>query len=392
MIHRMILGELVKVFLLALIALTGLLLLAGIFAEASRNGLSPTQILAIIPFLIPSTLPYTLPTTTLFATCVVYGRLAHDNEILAIKAAGINVLRVVWPGILLGIVISATTIFLYYRPIPRTHFLLRIRFLADVEEFLYSMIKKEGRLVHTKLTYEIYVKRVQGRKLLDAQFMRRAPSGKTYDIIARAKEATLKVDKEHMQIVVQMRSCRLLSGNDDPAYFERKDWPVDLPADLVTPEKTRTNDMTWQEMIERRENIRDTIEKLDSDIAQHTAALDSEHDFRQHIKDTKNHKRQKEQELRDIRAEMNMRPALALGCLCFVLVGCPVGIWFSRSDYLSAFITCFLPIVLIYYPLMLCGINLGRAGGLLPPELAIWFADGLMGLTSIPLYFRLLKH
>ena len=57
-----------------------------------------------------------------------------------------------------------------------------------------------------------------------------------------------------------------------------------------------------------------------------------------------------------------MRPALSLGCLFFILVGCPVGIWFSRSDYLSAFITCFLPIVFVYYPLMLCGTGMAKEG------------------------------
>ena len=31
--------------------------------------------------------------------------------------------------------------------------------------------------------------------------------------------------------------------------------------------------------------------------------------------------------------ELQMRPALSVGCFCFILVGCPVGIWFSRSDY-----------------------------------------------------------
>src|SRR5437868_9500551 len=134
----MILGELLKVFLLSVTALTGLLLLAGIFQEASKNGLSPTQILAIIPLLVPSMLPYTLPATTLFATCVVYGRLAHDNEILAIKAAGINILRVVWPGVLLGLVMSATTMGLYYQLIPYTHHLLRARVMNDVEEYFYD--------------------------------------------------------------------------------------------------------------------------------------------------------------------------------------------------------------------------------------------------------------
>src|SRR6266436_1669408 len=102
-LFRMILWDLVKVFLIALVTITGILLLAGIIAEASQQGLSPSQILAAIPLLIPSTLPYTIPATTLFATCVVYGRMSADNEILAIKAAGINILRVVAPAVLLGV-------------------------------------------------------------------------------------------------------------------------------------------------------------------------------------------------------------------------------------------------------------------------------------------------
>src|SRR5437868_37345 len=84
---------------------------------ATQHGLRPMQILAVMPLIIPSTLPYTLPATTLFATCVVYGRLAHDNEILAIKAAGINLLRVVWPAVLLGLVMSAATVALYWQVI-----------------------------------------------------------------------------------------------------------------------------------------------------------------------------------------------------------------------------------------------------------------------------------
>src|SRR5947209_4058722 len=83
-LFRMILWELAKVLVMALVCITGILLMAGIIAEASQQGLGPAQIFAAIPLLIPSTLPYTIPATTLFAACVVYGRLAADNEILAI--------------------------------------------------------------------------------------------------------------------------------------------------------------------------------------------------------------------------------------------------------------------------------------------------------------------
>src|SRR6266702_5891954 len=69
----------------------------------------------------------------------------------------------------------------------------------------------------------------------------------------------------------------------------------------------------------------------------------------------KNSVHEQDSRLRALDTELQMRPALAFGCFFFVLIGCPVGIWFSRSDYLSAFITCFIPIVIVYYPLVLCG-------------------------------------
>ena len=120
-LHRMIFWGLIKVFVMSLVGITGILLMAGIVAEASQDGLSPAQILAAIPLIIPSTLPYTVPATTLFACCVVYGRLAADNEILAIKSSGVNILHVVRPGLLLGLAASAGTLFLYWDVIPSTH-------------------------------------------------------------------------------------------------------------------------------------------------------------------------------------------------------------------------------------------------------------------------------
>ena len=59
---------------------------AGLIQQAAQMGLSLTQVIEAIPLFVPNTLPYTIPATTLFASCVVYGRLSHDNEVVAIKA------------------------------------------------------------------------------------------------------------------------------------------------------------------------------------------------------------------------------------------------------------------------------------------------------------------
>src|SRR5262245_22490587 len=115
LLFRMILWDLFKVFTMALITITGILLLAGIIAEATQQGLAPKQILSAIPLLIPSTLPYTIPATTLFAACLVYGRMSADHEIVAIKAAGGNVVSVLMPGVILGLAMACVTAGLYYQ-------------------------------------------------------------------------------------------------------------------------------------------------------------------------------------------------------------------------------------------------------------------------------------
>ena len=98
-----------------------------------------------------------------------------------------------------------------------------------------------------------------------------------------------------------------------------------------------------------------------------------------------------ESQLLALDVELQMRPALSLGCLCFILVGCPVGIWFSRSDYLSAFITCFLPIVFVYYPIILCGTGMAKEGKF-SPYLSVWLANGVLLLASLLLYRKLTRH
>jgi lipopolysaccharide export system permease protein len=394
-INRTIFLELLKVFTMALVGITGLLLLAGIVSEASKEGLAPAQILAIIPLIIPSTLPYTIPATTLFACCVIYGRLAADNEILAIKSAGVNVMRVVAPGLFLGLAMSAATYGVYYSLIPTTHFMMRSLFLNDVENLLYGVLEKEGSFKHPRLDYEIHVKKVEGRKLIEAQFNHRNPKGTGYDVIARAREAELLWDQNNKKIHVHMHFCTIWSEKNNIAYVDEKVWPVDLPKDIFeASKKFRPSDMNWKELLQAREAIQHKIEAREAEIATHVARLATTNppdDLPVHINNLRVDKKQRMQELRDVEVELHKRPSLALGCLCFVLVGCPVGIWFSRSDYLSAFVTCFLPIVLVYYPLLLCGLNLARSGKT-PLVVGMWGANLLVAVIALGLYRRLLKN
>ena len=254
-LHRTILWELVKMFLLSLVGIMSILILAGIVAEASQQGLKPSQILAAIPLLVPSFLPYTIPATTLFATCVVYGRLAHDNEILAIKAAGVNLLRVIWPAILLGMIMSAVTMGLYYRLIPYTHYLLRAAIMNDVEEYLYDMLKRDHCIRQPKLPYAMWVRQVQGTRLVDALF-KRLDAHQHYDVIAQAREAELRCDMANHQILVHMRQGEVLSENGlKRTYFKENTWPVPFPTDFGVEARPRARALSWEQLVNRCKDL-----------------------------------------------------------------------------------------------------------------------------------------
>src|SRR5439155_5152978 len=136
---------------------------------------------------------------------------------------------------------------------------------------------------------------------------------------------------------------------------------VALPHNLFKSDKFRARDLTWEELRQRRGELLQTRQGVKERITGIVARLREggpPGELPYHIQLLDDKSKQLRQFIRQIDVEMLMRPALSLGCLCFVLVGCPVGIWFSRGDFLSAFNTCFLPIVFVYYPLMLCGTNL----------------------------------
>jgi lipopolysaccharide export system permease protein len=256
------------------------------------------------------------------------------------------------------------------------------------------MLRKDGFIRHPRLNVEIHVQNVSGRTLQEAIFKRKSPDGNGFDVIAAAKEAELRVDTAHKQILVHMRQCNIVQKDGCIAYVDNKIWPVELPADFLgNPAKQRAMDMTWRELNEYFEKNERDRKELDVKLAEHLAKAGrnptaAENETQRGLETLRQHHIN---QMNSIRADWCMRPALALGCLCFALVGCPVGIWFSKSDYLSAFITCFLPIVIIYYPLMFCMYDMGRAGKM-PPYLVIFNADLLMLIAGGILFRRLARN
>ena len=264
----MILWELLKVFVMALLGITGILLMAGIVAEAAQEGLGPAQVLAAIPLLIPSTLPYTIPATTLFACCVTYGRLAADNEILAIKSSGVNILMVTRPGLLLGLAMTGVTMSLYWSVIPYSHRLLRQLVFDDAEEMLYSMLRKQHSINFASMPFAMWVEGVDGRKLINPVIKKRNAQGKT-EYTAVAKEAELHVDMRRRKIMIELTASTGTSpdGDTDVSLSTPRELEVDLPPTFGPDADRRARDMTWTEILEKRRRLEEADAAFKAKIA-----------------------------------------------------------------------------------------------------------------------------
>ncbi len=405
-LNRMIFAELVKVFLLSLGSLTGLFLLAGIIQQAIQLGLSPTQIAAAIPLFIPSTLPYTIPATTLFASCVVYGRLAHDNEVVAIKAAGVHLFNILRPAIMLGLVTTAITGGLYYATIPRTQQRLQEELLKDPEEALYSALRRERRLNHPHADFVMFVRDVQGRRLIDVVLKQRkhvknqdgADVLAGYDFVFRARTAQLHVDAAEGMFYIDADHFDMYNATTQGSSAQNSPVPQKLPENFSASDaKSRPMALTWDELKPRLQSL---LEQRERKMQERAAAGEAASqlppgELRKHAQAQDHHYHAQLENIvrqqRNIEAEFYMRPALAAGCFVFALIGCPVGIWATRSDYLSTFVICFLPTVMVYYPLLFAGSNLGKDGKI-PLGFGCWLADIAVGCCGLALTWRLLRR
>ncbi|MBP1733433.1 MAG: lptF [Deltaproteobacteria bacterium] len=104
-----LLGELSSLFFLALFVFTFILVVSrlGRIADLVINkGVELSDILLLVLYSFPAYLTFTFPMAFLLSTIVVLGRLSGENEILALKANGIDLRYLLVPFGALGLAIS----------------------------------------------------------------------------------------------------------------------------------------------------------------------------------------------------------------------------------------------------------------------------------------------
>jgi lipopolysaccharide export LptBFGC system permease protein LptF len=138
--------DLLRIFFMTSGALAGIMSFGGLLRPLTEHGLDAGQAAKMLSYFMPAMTTYSLPIAALFATTVVYGRLAADNELVACRAAGISFLSMLMPAAVLGLTVALTSLAFLCFIVPI--------FTLKVEQVIYSNL---GQLIANQIerTHEI---------------------------------------------------------------------------------------------------------------------------------------------------------------------------------------------------------------------------------------------
>ena len=378
LLQRAILYELLRVFGFLLGVLTVLLVFVGVLEQAAEKGLGPEQIAQILPYVVPSLMPFTIPATLLLSVCVVYGRMGGDQEVVAAKAAGAHVFNLLTPAFLLAAALAVTSFALTDRVIPWAMGNIQRIVTSAVEDLFLDYLRTSNHFTDPQKGLTIVARGVDGRTLIEPQF-RYAPPGRD-PVLLVARSADIRFDLDAGRVRVDLRHAQMTAG-DARADFDRleHDFPLDLGGGDDKPRHQTTEQLeAWLVEIAENAAARELhaarLAALDLTLGelplQFRTAPDPPAPERSKLWEDK------------IRTEIYSRPAMAASCLFFALIGGPFAIKMGRSSFLTTFLICFVPILVVYYPVTLGMLNLSKHGDA-DPRWAVWVGNALVGTWGL---------
>ncbi len=188
-----ILLECVTPFLLALSVLTCVFLLGNLIQLTHlviNKGVSVSIIAKVFILYVPVLLGYTLPIACLVAVILGFSRLSVENEILAIRANGIHLTKLLLPLFFVGLIFSLLSFILNDRVIPYAHFEQR-KMLKELGAKNPTALLEPGVFINSFEKQILFIHKIDGNKLSNVTIYQPQPDGKpTRTIIAERGEFT----------------------------------------------------------------------------------------------------------------------------------------------------------------------------------------------------------
>lgn len=342
-LYRYLSKEVFSPLILGLVTFTVVLLMGRMLKLADMvvsKGVPVGELLLLIAYLLPNFAMITIPMALLLAVLLAFSRLSADSEIVAIKASGISLYRLLPPVMLIAMVayVITTAISLYALPAGNMAFK---KMLYHVIEGRLNLNLKEQVFNSTIPGLVIYIDRNDEQKgTLSGIMIQDERDPKKVSTIF-ADSGTLDSDENSKQLRLHLADGSIHQAVADGKYrrldFKGYDLSVDLTKSIKDFKKNET-DMTLAEL---RANL-------------------AKGGFNKKL-------------MVDMGLEIHRRFALPFACVIFALVAMPLGIQNRRSGKAAGF-SCSIAAILVYYIVQSIGRTLGEKE-LFHPALAIWLPN-----------------
>ncbi len=219
----------------------------------------------LIGLLIPYVAAYALPLGMLTGTLIALGRLSSQQEIVAMKAAGISLYQIASPvflisfvGMVLGVIVN-----LHYAPQSR---LAYKQLMAEAITQNPVGFIEEKRFINEFPGYVIYMGGREGQTMKDF-WIWELNDDKQVTRFVRAAEGELRYDEGANELVLDLIDsvAEIRSESNQESFNEMPELPsfgalsLALPLDQLFGEKTRrrvrTKEMTFAQLMDRRSEI-----------------------------------------------------------------------------------------------------------------------------------------
>jgi LPS export ABC transporter permease LptG/LPS export ABC transporter permease LptF len=357
-LDRYIFKEILFPFLIALVALTFVAFLAfsreiGWLLELMvRQSASMGDVWALAAAYLPNVLTFTIPMAVLVGILTGFGRMSSDTEPIAFRAAGISMIRLLVPVLLLGILAFAANIAMTVWIAPQTAARLR-----DVRyEFIARQVSLEvkPRIFNESLAnFVLYVQNV-AREGLNWQGILLADMSQPDQLrvtFARSGAVTKDDERRTFALSLTQGSNHAVSPRAPNRYefdtFQTTTLSVPMPEAPPKPDRTVISEI--------------------STLVLWNAIRDGSATHEQHV-------------------EFHRRFALPFACLIFTLAGLPLGVSTTRSSRPMGLIVSLI-LMLVYYLTFIGGTRVA-GNAQFSPLLGAWLPNIAFAVLGIVLVAR----
>lgn len=360
-INNYILKQFLIYTFLGLLIFTFILLIDKIFDLISliiNQGINLKNVFSLLGYTLPPLLSLTIPMAFLFGILLTYNRLTQNNEIVALKSSGINLLVIAKPILIFSFLTSIFLLFFnnYIAPAKEYQFnFFSQQLLTDKQRF----ILEEKTFIDLN-NYEIFVNKIDDSSMKGIIIYQLRKE--QLPILITAMEGNFQ-KKEDQKLLFNLYNGNICTPNiNNPSIYDY----------LKFNNYTFTIDLSLQKSPFRQKKIREmTTPELNQEII-----------------------RLKEKNIpppnyNPLLVEKHLRNVVAFASFFFCILGIPLGLKGGKGGKSMGIALCII-LIFIYYLLLMWGINLGEKVNS-NPAIFVWIPNIFLGIIGIYLNFKINK-